>query len=200
MAVLSASIFPGKTKTGLRGLSRAFSVMFAPLLFIQFAWLAHAEIPKEYQVKAVFLFNFTQFVEWPTNAFPDARVPLTIGVLGDDPFGNFLKETVRGEKAGGRPIIVKHFSSAENLGNCQVLYISASEAKKVKTILAALKGRQILTVSDTVEFAENGGAIRFVTEQNKIHFRINLEAAKKAGLTISSKLLRLAEIVEPGKN
>jgi hypothetical protein len=70
----------------------------------------------------------------------------------------------------------------------------------MKTTLAALKGRKILAVSDLVEFAQNGGAVRFVTEQNKIHFRINLEAAKKAGLTISSKLLRLAEIVEPGKD
>lgn len=200
MAVLSTYIIPSRATHGLRGLSRAFSVVFAPLVFIQMAWMAHAEIPKEYQVKAVFLFNFTQFIEWPTNAFPDAQSPMTIGVLGDDPFGNFLEETVRGEKASGRPIIVKHFQSVENLGNCQILYVSTSEAKRMKTILAALKGRKILAVSDLVEFAQNGGAVRFVTEQNKIHFRINLEAAKKAGLTISSKLLRLAEIVEPGKD
>jgi hypothetical protein len=200
MAVLNTFICPGRGRHGLKGLARALSFIFASLVFIQMAWLAHAEVSKEYQVKAVFLFNFTQFIEWPTNAFPETQSPLTIGVLGDDPFGNFLEETVRGEKANGHPIIVKRFQRVEKIGNCQILFISASDARQVKAILAALKGRQILTVSDIAGFAQNGGVIRFVSEQNKIHFRINLEAAKNAGLTVSSKLLRLAEIIEPGKD
>lgn len=200
MAVLSTFIYAGGTRHGLKGLSRAFSVVFAPLIFMQMAWLAQAEIPKEYQVKAVFLFNFTQFVEWPTNTFPEAQAPLTIGVLGDDPFGNFLEEIVRGESAGGHQIIVKRFQRAADVDRCQILFISASEAKRVKTILAALKNRKILTVSDIEGFAKSGGIVRFVTEQNRIHVRINLEAAKDAGLVVSSKLLRLAEIIEPGKD
>lgn len=200
MAVLDILIFPATTRHGLRSLSRAFSVVFAPLVFVQLAWSAHAEIPKEYQVKAAFLFNFTQFVGWPTNAFSGTDAPFTIGVLGDNPFGDFLKETVRGEKAGGHQIVVKHCQQANDAGDCQILFISASESKRLKSVLAALKGRKILTVGDTEGFAKNGGVIRLVTEQNKIRFQINLEAAKAAGLTVSSKLLRLAEIVEPGKD
>ena len=117
----------------------------------------------EYQVKAVFLFNFTQFVEWPENAFEDEQSPLIIGVLGDDPFGSYLDETVQGEK--------------------------------VKQALIDLKGRSVLTVGDVADFARQGGVVRFFNENNKIRIRINLEAAKAANLTISSKLLRLADVV-----
>jgi hypothetical protein len=199
MAVLNTFIVPGWARHGLKSLSRALSAVFAPLIFIQMAWVAHGEISKEYQVKAVFLFNFTQFIEWPTNTFPGAKAPLTIGVLGTDPFGNFLEETVHDESASGHPIIVKHFQRVADIDSCQILFISTSETKRIKTVLGALKGRKVLTVSDIEGFARSGGMVRFVTEQNKIHFRINLEAVKAAGLTVSSKLLRLAEIIEPGK-
>ena len=161
---------------------------------------AQAEISKEYQVKAVFLFNFAQFITWPTNAFPDAQTPLTIGVLGDDPFADFLDETVRGEKVGGHPLAIQRYQRVEDIQSCQILFISRSESRRIKRILEDLKGRNILTVGDIEGFLKNGGAIRFVTEANKIHFRINLEAAKSANLIISSKMLRLAEIVEPGKD
>jgi len=161
---------------------------------------AQAEISKEYQVKAVFLFNFAQFVTWPTNAFPDAQTPLTVGVLGDDPFADFLDETVRGEKVGGHPLAIRHYQRVEDIQSCQILFVSRSESRRIKRILEDLKGRNILTVGDIEGFLKNGGAIRFVTEANKIHFRVNLEAAKSANLIISSKMLRLAEIVEPGKD
>jgi len=161
---------------------------------------AQAEISKEYQVKAVFLFNFAQFVTWPTNIFSDAQTPLTIGVLGDDPFADFLDETVRGEKVGGHPLAIQRYQRVEDIQSCQILFISRSESRRMKQILEDLKGRNILTVGDIEGFLKNGGAIRFVTEANKIHFRINLEAAKSANLIISSKMLRLAEIVEPGKD
>lgn len=174
--------------------------MLGLLIFDKFVLPAHAEISKEYQVKAVFLFNFTQFIEWPTNTFPGAKAPLTIGVLGTDPFGNFLDETVRGENANGHPIVVKRFQGAKDIKNCQILFVSQSEARKVKSILATVKKEKILTASDIEGFAQSGGTVRFVTEQHKIHFRINLEAVNDAGLMVSSQLLRLAEIVEPGKD
>lgn len=161
---------------------------------------AQTEISKEYQIKAVFLFNFAQFVEWPTNAFPEEQTPLTIGVLGDDPFDAFLDETVQGEKVDGHPLMIQRYHNIEDAKNCQILFISRSERSRMEQILADLKGRNILTVGDMEGFSKSGGVIRFVTEENKIHFRINLEAAKNANLTISSKMLRLAEIVEPGKD
>jgi hypothetical protein len=157
-------------------------------------------VSKAYQIKAVFLFNFSQFVSWPASSNPGAAAPFTIGVLGDNPFGNYLAETVRGEKVNGRDLVVQQYRRVEDATNCEILFISQSESRHFKDDLAALRGRNILTVGDTDGFAKNGGMVRFVTEQNKIHFRIDLEAAKAANLTISSQLLRLAEIINPGED
>ena len=155
---------------------------------------------KEYQIKAAFLYNFAQFVEWPPGSFSEARSPLVIGVLGDDPFGGFLDELVREEKVNGRDLIVQRYRRQEEINACHILFISQSEMERLKDILAALKGRSILTVGDGDQFATRGGMIRFVTEKNKIQLRINGEAVKAAKLTISSKLLRLAEMVRTGKD
>ena len=153
----------------------------------------------EYQIKAVFLFNFTQFVEWPATAFADPSAPVVIGVLGDDPFGAALDEAVRGEKAGSRPLVVQRFRRAEEVTDCHILFVSRSEEPRFADIFPRLARRSILTVGDSEGFATHGGMIRFVTERNKTRLRINVEAAKAAGLTLSSKLLRPAEIVESGK-
>jgi hypothetical protein len=155
---------------------------------------------KEYSVKAVFLFNFAQFVEWPAKAFPDGNSPLTIGVLGDDPFGDYLDETVRGEKVKNRPLVIQRYRRVEEIKLCHILFISRSESAEVEKIVASLKGQSLLIVGDIDHFCARGGMIRFVTEKNKTRLRINLEAAKAANLTISSKLLRPAEIVIAGKD
>lgn len=161
---------------------------------------AQPVISKEYEIKAVFLFNFSQFVEWPTNAFPGAQTPLVIGVLGENPFGNYLEETVRGETVNQHPLVIQHYRRPEEIKTCHILFVSQSEADRLNRIFESLKGRNILTVGDAESFAQRGGMIRFVTEKNKIHLRINLAAAQAANLAISSKLLRLAEIVVPGKD
>lgn len=145
----------------------------------------------EYQIKAVFLFNFAQFIEWPPTAFPERQTPFVIGVLGQDPFGSYLDETVRGEKVNNRPLTVRRYRRVEEIQTCHVLFISRSEAGRLDQILANLKYRNILTVADVESAASSGVMIRFVTQQNKIRLRINPEAAKAANLTISSKLLRL---------
>lgn len=160
---------------------------------------ASAAQTPEYQLKAVFLFNFTQFVEWPATAFESAESPIVIGVLGTDPFGAYLDETVRGETVNGRPLVVRRYAGLEKPDACHVLFVSRSEASRVKQVLGSTAGRSILTVSDLEEFTGNGGVIRFVTMNNKIRLRINLEAARSAGLVISSKLLRPADIVGPGE-
>jgi hypothetical protein len=147
----------------------------------------------EYQLKALFLFNFAQFVGWPANAFPDPNAPLVIGVLGQDPFGGYLDDAVRGERANSRQVVVQRYSRVEDIKNCQVLFISRSVSDQLDHIVASLKYRKILTVSDSDNASGRGVVIRLVTEQNKIKLRINVEAAKAANLTISSKLLRLAE-------
>ncbi|HWA24143.1 MAG TPA: YfiR family protein [Lacunisphaera sp.] len=151
--------------------------------------------PAEYQLKAVFLFNFAQFVEWPPAAFEAADSPLVIGILGDDPFGPVLDETVRGEKIGPRPLAVRRYKRAGDIDACHILFISRSEEVHIVQVATELRDRPILTVSDIEGAARRGVMIRFITENRRIRLRINLESARAAGLTISSKLLRPAEIV-----
>ncbi|HEX2896960.1 MAG TPA: YfiR family protein [candidate division Zixibacteria bacterium] len=156
--------------------------------------------PAEYALKAVFLYNFTNFVAWPDSAFADSQSAIVIGVLGDDPYGIYLDETVRNELVNNRPLKVERFSRAEEVKECHVLYISHSEESHAREIVDSLKQRSILTVADADGFGNAGVMIRFATEKKKIKLKIDVEAAKKAELTISSKLLRLADIVKPRKD
>jgi hypothetical protein len=149
----------------------------------------------EYQIKAVFLFNFAQFVDWPPSVFASPDAPFCIGVLGDDPFGENLDEVVRGEHVGNRPIVVKRVRQVEDVEHCQMLYISRSESRQLGSVLARVRERPILTVADLRGFAENGGIIGFVMEANRVRLHVNLEAAQTAQLKISSKLLRTAQLV-----
>jgi len=160
----------------------------------------------EYQLKAVFLFNFVQFVDWPRSTPQDSQpapsrpaAPLLIGIVGDDPLGPFLDETVRGERLGERPIQVRRYHRIADLEECQILFISRSESERVPEILSSVKNRPVLTVSDADGFANQGGMIQFVTDKSRIRLRINLDAAQAANLTISSKLLRVAELVRAPK-
>jgi len=171
----------------------AVTALMSALLLVQ------GQRASEHQLKAVFLFNFAQFVEWPAVAAQDPRTPLLIGILGDDPFGPFLDETVRGEHLGLRPIEVRRYSELKDIAGCNILFISRSETERVGPIFAALQHRAILTVSDGEDFAKRGGMIQFVNDKNRIRLRINLEAAQAANVTISSKLLRVAEIVRTPK-
>ncbi|MFI5223309.1 MAG: YfiR family protein [Nitrospirales bacterium] len=183
-------------KGGLKTLSAAWFVISALLL----SGTLQAAAPTEYQLKAVFLFNFAQFVDWPQESFPEAQMPLVIGVLGEDPFGTYLEEIVSGETVNNRRLEIQRYRRVDEMKTCHILFISQSESKRLEQIVATLKGRSILTVSDSDGFTRYGGMIRFVTEKNKLRLRINLEAAIAANLTISSKLLRPAEIVTPGKD
>ncbi len=151
---------------------------------------------REYQLKAVFLFNFTQFVEWPQNAFASPADPFVIGILGDDPFGNYLEETVAGEYVMGHPLVIHHYHSTKDIANCHILFISSWDIKKVKDMLAETTVRNMLTVSDMDNFASLGGMIGFINYDNKIKLQIKPAAAKNANLNISSKLLRLADIID----
>jgi hypothetical protein len=151
----------------------------------------------EYDLKAVFLYQFTHFVEWPARTFRDEHAPITIGVLGQDPFGSGLDEIVANETVGGRRLVVRRYQTAEQIDTCHVLFISASEASRMISILDHLRGRSVLTVGDTKDFVARNGIVGFIVARNRLRLRINLAAADSAKLTISSKLLRQAEIVRP---
>lgn len=178
----------------------------ACLLGLAVLGLSAAEAPlpakpsAEYQLKAVFLFNFAQFVEWPAGTFSGNDTPLVIGVLGEDPFGAYLDGLVQGEKIGERSLLVRRSRRADELTDCHILFISRSEAGQLDKIIAQLKNRRALTVGDSDDFNRQGGMVRLATENGKIQLRINVAAAKAAELTISSKLLAHATIVSPGKD
>lgn len=169
------------------------------LAAILFCCLAHVHAQKqtaqEYQVKAIFLFNFAQFVEWPQSAFAETN-SIVIGVLGTNPFGDSLDDVVRGEEVNGHPLQVQRYAKLEDIKMCHILFVNLSEAQ-IKHTITSLKSKPTLTVSDTNGFTTQGGMIRFVKEDRKTRIRINLQAVKEADLKISSKLLRLAEIVNP---
>lgn len=166
------------------------------LLSIAMAGIAEAQkrISQEYQVKALFLFNFTQFVEWPPEAFVSSDAPLVIGVLGEDPFGQYLDDLLKGEKAGGHPLVVRRFSSVEGSLGAHVLFINLRSKEERKEALKALDDKNVLSVSDAADFTRQGGMIQFFIKENKIRLRVGLVPTTDANLSISSKLLRLAEI------
>jgi len=152
-------------------------------------------VSHEYPLKAVFLFNFAQFTDWPANAFDKPDSPLVIGVLGDDPFGALLDDAVRDETVNGRKFVVERYRRVEDIKTCHILFISQSETRRLDKIVAALKEKPVLTVSDIDGSAYRGVCVRFITENNKIRLRINTDSLKEANLTMSSKLLRVSEII-----
>lgn len=154
-----------------------------------------APAPTEEQVKAVFVFNFSHFVEWPAQSFSSPTDPFVIGVLDDSTFADRLDEVVKGEKIEQHALTVRRFRNIAELKDCQILYVDKTQAGQLRQVIAALGHGNTLTVSDTDKSAEHGVMMQFVTESNRIRLRINVEAAREAGLTISSKLLRPAEIV-----
>jgi hypothetical protein len=162
--------------------------------------MSAAELSREFHVKAVFLYNFAQFVEWPPDAFETPQSPLIIGILGSDPFGQTLDEMVRGETVNGRPLVVQRYRRIGEMERCHILFVSGSEGSRIEQIAHTLNGRSVLTVCDWEGFGRGGAIVRFVMERNRVRLRINLEAAKAAGLNISSKLLRSAEtVVQPDR-
>jgi hypothetical protein len=153
----------------------------------------------EYEIKALFLYHFAGFVTWPPDAFADDSAALVIGIVGDDPFGPYLVEAVQKERAQGRRFAIAHYAHAADVGPCHILFVAPAANDEVDAILARVKGQPVLTVGDSENFARRGGIVRFLTANHRTRFRINLTAVKEANLVISSKLLRSADVIEPGK-
>ncbi len=150
----------------------------------------------EYQVKAAFLYNFAKFVEWPQGSFKGAADPITICVLGQDPFGPLLEDTVKGKTLDGRGFVVRHLSDVQQAGGCHILFVSSSERKHLQSIFEKITTAGVLTVGETAGFATQGGVVNFKLDEGKVRFEVNVDAAARKGLHISSNLLSLAEIVK----
>lgn len=183
-----------KWGTGAERFAAGYCLLFAFLLFAACKSSAQS-VSHEYPLKAVFLLNFARFTDWPTNAFPSQDSPFVVGILGRNPFGRLMEETVQGEQINHHKCIVEYYQKPGDIKSCDVLFIARSEDEHLERILADLKGKPILTVADFPNGASRGACIQFYTQDNKIRFLINLGALKEARLTMSSELLRLAGIV-----
>jgi hypothetical protein len=160
---------------------------------------AQAQTPSEYEMKAVFLYNFAQFVEWPPepSGMPDPG--FVICVVGQDPFGESLDGAVSGKFINSRSVTLRRIRRASEAKACQIAFISSSERRHLRPLLDSLDGARVLTVGDTEGFGEQGGMINFTLEESRVRFEINVEATQRVGLKLSSKLLALAVIVRsPG--
>jgi hypothetical protein len=155
---------------------------------------------QDYQRRAAFLYNVAKFVEWPAEAFVDATSPVVIGLVGNDPGSGALEWALvgklAGKTAGGRPLAVRRWTASQEWERCHVLYVGASERERVEEILRHVQTTNVLTVSEITGFDQRGGIVHFALSGNQIQFEVNLLRAKHAGLTISSKLLKLARSVQ----
>ena len=175
---------------------RSLLCLFAPILACLWPPNARAAEPSpERKIQAAFLLNFARYVEWPAAALGTPEAPVCIGVLGDDPFGVFLDETVRGETIRGHGVVVRRERSAESLRDCHIVFISTSEQAVEAKLLAAFAGKPVLTVGDNAGFAQRGGVVHFYSENDRVRFEISRGAYERAGLKVSPQLLRLARLI-----
>jgi hypothetical protein len=152
----------------------------------------------EYSVKAAFLFHFAQLVDWPAETLPDNS--LFLCTVGEDPFQGALEGTVAGKAVGNRIIRVRHLEQSQDMHSCQIVFLGKAQSKRVAALVADLHNAPVLTVGETAGFLEAGGMIRFLLEENKVRFEINLDAAESAKLKIGSRLLLLAQnVVKQGQ-
>ncbi len=155
---------------------------------------ATAQTVDEYRVKAAFVFNFAKFIQWPAEAFKTSGDPLVICVVGQDQMANSLWETVNGNAIDGRPVIIRQIAIGQGPCDCQILFVGASAMKGFRS--HAKESTGVLTVGETPGFAADGGVINLKLEDGRVRFEINVAAAERQQLHISSKLLSLAQVVK----
>lgn len=167
-------------------------------LLIMTAAPVHAQAPTETAVKAAFLVKFANYVDWPPDR--DDSGPFVLAILGSDPFGEMLDRMLIGKEVNGRKLIVRRFRSPEDaVKEAKILFISTSVGSELTEILRIAEQHAVLTVGDMERFAPRGGMVGFRAEGNRVRFDINVEQAGRAGLKVSSQLLKLARIVRTGK-
>ncbi|MGA2215948.1 MAG: YfiR family protein [Bryobacteraceae bacterium] len=153
-----------------------------------------ADVPaEEYRVKGAFLLNFAKFVEWPAQAFKGPGDSITICVLGTSPFTPALDQAARQVVVENRTVTVRQIPDAQQAAQCQIVFVSTPERRRIHALLEAVQGGSVLTVGESNGFIASGGVIEFRVEDSRVRMEISAAAAKRAGLHISAKLLSLAE-------
>ena len=150
---------------------------------------------QEYLLKAAWIYKIANFVTWPEEVFPDKKAPIVIGVLGKDPFGKALEQTLRSRKVDGRGFEVKRFASVKELEACHILFTPASQRRNVKAVREFCQPRHVLWFSEDPSFLGHGAVVDFYIHKKKIAFAVQVDEAKRNGLKVDSKLLQLAKVV-----
>ena len=183
----------------MKRFSIIFLFMFLAGMGASRALWAQSEPSPEYHVKAAFLYNFAQFVNWPANAFESEKDPIVLCVYGKDPFGSVLDDTVRGKTLGNRNFLVRRPGNSKELAGCHVAFIADVSTNQLKDVLSTLDGSKVLSVGEDPNFAAQGGDIQFVIDHDHVRFLINIDSVNRASFRISSKLLALAKIIHDAK-
>ena len=171
------------------------TVIIALVFFTATGLLAQQAKPSEYQVKAAYLYNFGRFIKWPAGVVAGKGDSFPVCVLGRDPFGPILDSTLAGEALEGKPVVIRRIAKEQDATDCRILFVSSTEERHLKEILAATDQGGVLTVSDIPGFSRRGGMIQFVMEGDRVRFEINLATAESANLVLSSELLKVAAAV-----
>jgi len=172
------------------------SVPVSLLLLAALALPGQAVEADEYQVKGEFLLSFARFVEWPSESQVGLKDEIRVCVLGNGEVSSILSEVLHGKSAGRRGVMVRRVEDLAGVAWCRIVFITKSTELEPELVVNSLGATSILTVGETAGFAANGGMVNFTNDRSKVRFEINQGAARRAGLKISSKLLRLAELVE----
>ncbi|MBI4523505.1 MAG: YfiR family protein [Deltaproteobacteria bacterium] len=180
--------------TAWRERARLMLVWLLVTVLLEAAGATEIELP-EYRVKAAFLYNFAKFVDWPSKAFSNPRAAFGFCVLGEDPFGSDLEDVVKGKTVNERESALKRIRGLQGLDGCHIVFVSPSEQERYAQILRSLRNAPVLTVGETAEFTKMGGIISFYLDGDRIRLEINIDAGERAGLKISSRLLKLARVV-----
>jgi hypothetical protein len=174
------------------GPSACFRGLAMVSALLGFAACLSGQTATEYEVKAAFLYKFASFVAFPTQG---STAPICIGVIGEDPFGETLDAVVKDKTVNGRSFVIRRFNAGQDVEGCQILFISASEKRRLRGILDGLQAAPLLTVGDMPGFCESGGMVKFDLADDHVRLDINVKAAERARLQVSSKLLSLARLV-----
>jgi hypothetical protein len=150
---------------------------------------------EEYRLKLAFLYSFAKFVEWPADAFSSPRAPLTICIVGRDPFDSDLEQQVAERSVNGRPYMTRTLRANDDVSGCHIIFLPAGSDSSLPAILKRVGGSSAIIVGESAGFAHRGGMVNFVVEDSRLRFEVNLEASLRARPRISSRLLALARIV-----
>jgi hypothetical protein len=156
------------------------------------AWSVEPETTREYALKAAFVFNFAKFIEWPAHAFASADAPIVVGVLGETPLAAALETVVKDRRINGRSVLVRRVREARELAPCHILFVSAADVSEFVQLRRNMPDSPLVTVGETSAFMASGGTISFLVLESKVRFEINIGAAERAGLKVSSQLQKLA--------